>query len=233
MQAIILAGGKGSRLKPFTKVIPKPLVPIGDLPILEVVLRQLKTSGFKDVVITVNHLAELIMAFFGNGEKLGLNIDYSLEETPLGTAGPLSLIKEYDDNFLVMNGDLLTTLDYKKMMEWHKKEKNDITIACYNKKVKIDLGVIKRDGDNFTDYIEKPTYDFDVSMGIYIFDKEVMKIIKEAEILDMPDLVLRAKGIKKQIKCYIQDCIWLDIGRAEDYENAVQMFEEKKAEFLK
>jgi NDP-sugar pyrophosphorylase family protein len=233
MQAIILAGGKGSRLKPFTKVIPKPLVPIGDLPILEVVLRQLKTAGFKDVVITVNHLAELIMAFFGNGEKLGLNTSYSLEEKPLGTAGPLSLIKKFDDNFLVMNGDLLTTLDYRKMMEWHKKERNDITIACYNKKVKIDLGVIKKEGDNFTDYIEKPVYDFDVSMGIYVFNKELIKIIKEGETLDMPDLVLRARDLKKKIKCYIQDCIWLDIGRAEDYEEAVKLFGEKKSEFLK
>ena len=137
MQAIILAGGKGSRLKPFTKIIPKPLVPIGDMPILEVVLRQLKTAGFNDVIITVNHLAELIMAFFGDGKKLGLNISYSMEEKPLGTAGPLSLITEYEDDFLVMNGDLLTTLDYRKMIEWHKKEKNDLTIACYNKKVKI------------------------------------------------------------------------------------------------
>ena len=233
MQAIILAGGKGTRLKPFTTNIPKPLIPIGDLPILEVVLRQLKTSGFKDVIITVNHLAELIMAFFSDGAKLGLNIKYSLEEKPLGTAGPLSLINNLDNDFLVMNGDLLTTLDYNKMMDWHKKEKNDITIACYKKSVKIDLGVIKRDGDNFTDYIEKPTYDFEVSMGVYVFNKEIVNLIKKSEKLDMPNLILLAKEHKKKIKCFVQDCIWLDIGRVDDYEEAVKLFENKKTEFLK
>ena len=141
MQAIILAGGKGSRLKPFTTSIPKPLVPIGDTPILEVVLRQLKHSGFKDVVLAVNHLAELVMAFFGNGQKIGLNISYSVEDKPLGTVGPLTLMDDLDDNFLVMNGDLLTTINYKDLFNYHLKNKNDITIATHKKEVNIDLGV--------------------------------------------------------------------------------------------
>ena len=233
MQAIILAGGKGSRLKPFTKIIPKPLVPIGDMPILEVVLRQLKTAGFNDVIITVNHLAELIMAFFGDGKKLGLNISYSMEEKPLGTAGPLSLITEYEDDFLVMNGDLLTTLDYRKMIEWHKKEKNDLTIACYNKKVKIDYGVLERDGDVFMGCVEKPVYTYDISMGMYVFNKDMLSLVRKDERMDMPDLQIKAKKENKQIKCYLQDCIWLDIGRPEDYEEAVKIFEEKKIEFIK
>lgn len=232
MQAIILAGGKGTRLKPFTTCIPKPLIPVGDLPILEIVLRQLKHRGFSTIIMAVNHLAELIMAFFAAGEKVGLAVTYSLEEQPLGTAGPLAQMKGLDENFLVMNGDLLTTLHYDAMMAFHLSEKNDITIACYKKSVKIDLGVIKRAGDVFTDYIEKPVYDFDVSMGVYVFNRAIVDLIQPGKKLDMPDLILLARTSGKKIKCYIEDCLWLDIGRVDDYEEAVRIFEEQRSEFL-
>ena len=183
MQAIILAGGKGSRLRPFTTNIPKPLVPVDDLPILEIVLRQLRYFGFQDIVLAVNHLAELIMAFFQNGERLGLNVTYSLEETPLSTAGPLALIENLDETFLVMNGDLLTTINYKDLFDFHVNHGNDITISIYKKEIKIDLGVLQLDGARFVDYIEKPTYDFDVSMGIYVMNRTIVDLVPKNERL--------------------------------------------------
>lgn len=232
MQAIILAGGKGSRLKPFTTVIPKPLMPIGDMPVLEVVLRQLKYYGFKDIVIAVSHLSELIMAFFGNGKKLGLKISYSIEDRALGTAGPLTIIDNLDDNFLVMNGDLLTTINFKDFYNYHVTKKSEITIACYNKEVKIDLGVLEVKNGNFTDYIEKPTYKYNVSTGIYIFKRSMINSIEKGKKLDMPDFILRAKQLNRKIMCYQGDYYWLDIGRADDYEQAIEIFQERKPEFL-
>jgi NDP-mannose synthase len=233
MQAIILAGGKGSRLKPFTKVIPKPLVPISDdLSILEVVLKQLKHYGFTDIILAVNHMSKLLMAFFKNGEDLGLNISYSLEDKVLGTAGPLSLIDNLEENFLVMNGDLLTTLNYNDLYNSHLKNSCDITISTYRKEVKIDLGVIERENDNFLDYIEKPTYNFDVSMGIYIMNRSIVELIPKDSKFDIPTLVLKCKKEKKNIKLYSGDYYWLDIGRVDDYEEAVNIFAEKRSEFL-
>ena len=233
MQAVILAGGKGSRLMPFTVSLPKPLMPIDDVPILEIVLTQLKRTGYTDVVIAVNHLANLIMAFFGDGESLGLNITYSLEGDPLGTAGPLSIIDKLDENFLVMNGDLLTTLDFAALMDFHKKDAADITIATYKKEIKIDLGVLERSGKEFINYIEKPTYSFDVSMGIYIFNRRVLDHIPLGERLDMPDLILRAQKAERNIACYSGDYYWLDIGRVADYEEATALWKKKRSEFMR
>ncbi len=232
MQAIILAGGKGSRLKPFTTNIPKPLMPVDDLPILEIVLRQLKYYGFKDVVMAVNHLAELIMAFFQKGERIKLNITYSLEEKPLSTAGPIALVDHLDENFLVMNGDLLTTINYKDLFDFHVKYKNDITISTYKKEIKIDLGVLKLDGSKFIDYIEKPTYSFDVSMGIYIMNRKVVDLIPKNESMDMPSLILKARDKSYKVECYTGNYYWLDIGRVDDYEKASEIFREKRKEFL-
>lgn len=232
MQAIILAGGKGTRLKPFTTNIPKPLVPIGDIPILEVILRQLKYYGVTEVILSVNHLAELIMAFFGKGEKLGLNIKYSVEDKILGTAGPIGLVENLEENFIVMNGDLLTTLNFRKIYECHLANKNDVTIGTYKKEIKIDLGVLKLNGDKFEDYIEKPTYYFDVSMGIYVFNKSVLQNIEKNVKLDIPDLILKMNEQKKQIKVYSDNYYWLDIGRVDDYEQACEIFKNRRQEFL-
>jgi NDP-sugar pyrophosphorylase family protein len=232
MQAVILAGGEGSRLRPFTTNIPKPLVPIGDLPILEVVLRQLKYQGFTDIVLAVNRLAELIMAFFGKGEKLGLNISYSVEDKMLGTAGPIALIDNLDDNFLVLNGDLLSTINYRDLFDYHLKNKGDVTISTYKKDVKIDLGVLEVNNDSFVNYIEKPTYSYTVSMGIYVFNKSVVRHIRKGELFNMPDFILKLNSMNKVIKCYSGDYYWLDIGRVDDYEAAVKLFKEKRSEFL-
>jgi len=232
VQAIILAGGKGTRLKPFTVTIPKPLVPIGDTPILEIVLKQLKKAGFQDIVLSVNHLAEYIRAFFGDGKKNDIRITYYFEEKPLGTAGSLSMIDYLEDNFLVMNGDLLTTINYKDLFNFHINNKNDITISTYKKEVRIDLGVLKIENNCFVDYIEKPTFSYDVSMGIYVLNKKVVNFIPYKEKFDMPDLMLALKRNNMKIGCYSGNYYWLDIGRMEDYEAAIEIFSNKREEFL-
>ena len=193
MKAIILAGGKGTRLAPYTKILPKPLVPIGDMPILEILLRQMKKAGVDQVILTVGHLAELLQAFFQEGHRFGLKIDYSFENKPLGTAGPLSLIADQiDDTFLVTNGDVLTTLDIRDLVAAHQRSGAIATIAAHERQVKIDLGVLRFDGsDELMDYIEKPSYDFCVSMGIYVFEPRVLEYIPYNQYLDFPDLVLK------------------------------------------
>jgi NDP-sugar pyrophosphorylase family protein len=232
MQAVILAGGKGTRLKPFTNAIPKPLVPIGDMPILEVILKQLKRDGVTEVVIAVNHLAQLIMAFFGDGSRYGLKIRYSMEDQPLGTAGPLKLIEGLEDSFLVMNGDLLTTLSFSDLAREHARTEADLTISTYKKEVKIDLGVLRIEEGSFREYIEKPTYYFDVSMGIYMMNHAALDYIPAGQAFDLPDLVRAMSAAGRSVKCYSANYYWLDIGRVDDYETAVEIFESRKAEFL-
>lgn len=232
MRTIILAGGRGTRLRPFTNAIPKPLVPLGDKPILEIVLRQLSRHGITRVTLAVNHLASLIMSFFGNGENMGMEIDYSLEEYPLGTAGPLSLIKGLDEPFIVMNGDLLSTIDYTDLVSFHEQERAAITVGTFVKEIKIDLGVLKTNGCELVDYVEKPTYTFDVSMGIYVMNQDVVSLIDTGQHMDLPELVMKAKRRGSRVVCYRGTFDWLDIGRLEDYEKAVEVFEKNRARYL-
>ncbi len=234
MQAIILAGGKGTRLKPYTISFPKPLVPIGDYPILEIIIRQLASFGFDRVTISTGHLAELIEAYFGDGSRWGVRIEYVREYTPLNTAGALKLVEGCEDNFLVMNGDVLTTLDYGSLLGLHAKKGVKATIAAKTRESKIDFGVLKLDGEDFlSEYIEKPVYTFSVSMGVYVLSKEVRDLIKDGESIGMPDLLLRLKDSGEKVYCHRSDCYWLDIGRIDDYEKAQEEFEAKKHIFLK
>lgn len=234
MKAVILAGGKGTRLAPYTKILPKPLMPIGDMPILEVILRQLKHSGLDEIVLTVGYLSQILCAFFQNGERLGIKISYSFEDQPLGTAGPLSLIPDLNETFLVANGDVLTTLDYGDLIRAHKRSGAVATIASHAREVKVDFGVIQFDGSNqVADYIEKPSYDFFVSMGIYIFEPRVLDYIPHNQYLDFPDLVLRLIEAGESVRGYIYDGYWQDLGRADDYEQAINDFEELRPQILK
>ncbi len=234
MKAVILAGGKGTRLKPYTAFFPKPLVPVGDMPILEIVLRQLKSYNITDITMAVGHLAELLMAYFGDGNKLGLHITYSKEEQPLGTAGPLALIPNLTDDFLVMNGDILTTLDFEAFLAYHQRHRAIATIAMHERTVKIDLGVIETNATNeLVEYIEKPTYQYRVSMGIYAFQPNVLRYIAPGERLDFPDLVHRLLQHKEKIMGYPYAGNWLDIGRPDDYEQAVEEFSRLRTEFIK
>lgn len=233
MKAVILAGGKGTRLRPYTTILPKPLMPIGDMPILEVLLRQMKIAGIDEVVLTVGHLAELLRLFFQDGERLGLNISYSYEDTPLGTAGPLSLVKDLNSTFMVANGDVLTTLPLADLIAYHRERQAVATIAMHRRQVFIDLGVIQQDGDGcVTGYIEKPTYDFMVSMGIYVFEPRVLDFIESNVYLDFPDLVKQLIAAGEKVVGYPFDGYWQDLGRADDYERAVEDFDRMKADFL-
>ena len=232
MQAVILAGGKGTRLRPFTNIIPKPLVPIGSMPILEVVLRQLKHYGVHEVILAVNHLAQLIQAFFGDGANLGLRIRYSVENKVLGTAGPLQLLSDLEDSFIVMNGDLLTTINFAKLFGHHHSHDVDATIATFQKEVKIDLGVLETQEGDFLNYIEKPTYHFTVSMGIYVLNRTVLSYIPADQKYDMPELIISLKDDGRRVACYSGNYDWLDIGRVDDYETAVSIFESRRQEYL-
>jgi NDP-sugar pyrophosphorylase family protein len=233
MRAIILAGGKGTRLAPYTTVLPKPLMPVGDMPILEVVIRQLARHGFNDLTLAVGHLAELLMAYCGNGDKFKVKLDYSREDQPLGTAGPIALVPNLTDTFLVMNGDLLTTLDYTEMVRFHRNRNALATIACYQRDVKIDLGVIEMDEDNWvTDYIEKPIYRYAVSMGVYIFEPEILQYIPRGQKLDLPELVLQIMKARQKVNVFNFDGYWLDIGHPDDYKAAVDQFLSHRLAFL-
>ena len=229
MQAVILAGGKGTRLLPFTKVFPKPLVPLGDRPIIDMIIRQLKHFGFQRLTLAVGHMAEMIQTYVRNGEQYGLKIDYSFEDEPLGTVGPLAQIRDLEQTFLVMNGDLITSLDYRDLFSFHKQHGHIATIGSYRRNFKIDLGIIKNDGDDsIIDYIEKPVYDFTVSMGIYVFDLDILNYIEPHKYLDFPDLVKRLLAYGKKVMSYPFDGYWMDIGNYSDYERATEEFESIK-----
>jgi len=233
MRAIILAGGKGTRLQPYTTVLPKPLMPIGDIPIMEIVIRQLRYYGFKKITLTVGHQAALIETFFGDGKKLGVDVDYSREKTPLGTAGPLSLIDDLNETFLMMNGDLLTNLDYREMFRFHRNANAFVTLALYQKRVKINLGVISADERGFIKhYIEKPTMKYEVSTGIYVFQPQVQNYIPKGKKLDLPNLVKSLIKNNKKVIGYRFKGYWLDIGRYEDYQEAIKLFEKQRHKFL-
>jgi NDP-sugar pyrophosphorylase family protein len=233
MKAVILAGGKGTRLAPYTKILPKPLMPIGDMPILEVLLRQMKAFGIEEVIITVGHLSELLKAFFQDGSQWGLHLRYSYEEKPLGTAGPLSLVDGLDDTFLVANGDVLTNLRLCELVEFHQQNKAIATIASHCRQVKIDFGVIEWDKKpQIGNYIEKPSIDYMVSMGIYVFEPAVLTFIPKGRYLDFPDLIKILIGAGEKVVGYPFEGYWQDLGRPDDYENATADFEKMRSQFI-
>jgi NDP-sugar pyrophosphorylase family protein len=225
MKAIILAGGKGTRLKPYTHVLPKPLVPIGERPILAILIQQLKKYGIHEITLCVNHMGELIMAYFGNGEKFGVTIEYSREETPLGTIAPLKLIKNLPDDFLLMNGDLLTDLNFQVFFNYHLENKALITVGTYQRKVSIDFGIVKIENNTIKGFLEKPQYDYSVSMGIYAFNKKLLDFAPDHRPFGFDDLMLTLLKHKQEIKAYPFNGYWLDIGRPEDFDKANQDIE--------
>lgn len=229
MRAIILAGGKGVRLAPLTQVIPKPLVPISGMPVMEIVIRQLKANGFQRITLAVGYLSHLIEAYFQDGSRFGVRIDYSRENEPLGTAGPLALIEGLTEPFLVMNADILTNIDYNGLFQYHREHGGAATVAAFNREVNIDLGVIVSDGHlRIKDYIEKPTHRYLVSMGVYIFEPKVLEFIPRNDYLDFPDLVKLLINAGLSVYYYPFSGYWLDIGRHEDYQKATEEFEQGK-----
>ena len=233
MQAIILAGGKGRRLMPYTTVLPKPLMPIGDYSILEVILRQLKHYGFGRVTISTGYLHELIHAYLNSNTSLGLELSYSHEESPLGTIGPLRLLEKLDDTFLVMNGDILTDINYRELIESHKKKKAVATVATYQRDVNIDFGVLEKGADQkIVAFKEKPTFHFYVSMGVYVFSKKILDYVPDGEPFGFDQLMYTLTGEKAAVYSYPHTGYWLDIGRPDDYARSIDEFERYKDRFL-
>jgi NDP-sugar pyrophosphorylase family protein len=235
MRAVILAGGKGTRLAPYTASFPKPLVPLGDTPILEVLIRRLLQYGIVDITLTLGHLSELIIAYLQHRRSLSeqCKLRYVEEAQPTGTAGSLALVPSLDRTFLTMNGDLLTNLNFHALVDFHRAQKALLTIAVQQRDVKIDLGVIEFNGGcTVARYLEKPRSTHNVSMGIYVYEPKVLQYIEPGRHLDFPDLVVRLLDAGERVCAFSSDCLWLDIGRPDDYARAQQLFDARKQDFL-
>ena len=231
MRAIIMAGGKGTRLRPYTTLIPKPLVPLGGkYSILEIVIMQLAKSGFTHVTLAVNHLSHLIMAYFGDGDRFKVKLDYSVEESELSTIGPLTLLSDLPANFLVMNGDILCDLNYRSFFEQHVTTQSSISVSSYRRQVKIDFGVLGVDSAGLLNsFQEKPSYDFDVSMGIYCLNRSVIERLPRAQPYGFDTLMLDSLAQSQPVSVRDFSGYWLDIGRPDDYQYADENFAELSA----
>jgi NDP-sugar pyrophosphorylase family protein len=234
---VILAGGRGSRLAPYTTVLPKPLMPVGDRAILDIVMRQLAAAGFGEVTIAVGHLAHLIRAVFGDGSAHGVAIRYHEEDRALGTAGPLASIDGLDDTFLMMNGDVLTTLDYRALVRAHREAGNLLTIATHRRVVQADYGVLHVGeragaGHRVVGYEEKPAMPYTVSMGVYVVEPDAVAHVPRDEPFDLPDLVLALLAAREPVGSFPFDGYWLDIGRHDDYLRAQDEYARLMGELL-
>ena len=234
MKAVVLAGGKGTRLAPYTYILPKPMMPIGDHAILEVLLGQISRAGIKEVTLAVGHLAGLMESYFKDGSQYDLKIAYAHETKSLGTAGPLALIEGLTDTFLVCNGDILTLLDINKLVTFHKKQKAVCTIASHQRTHKINLGVIEHEDNSnrVSGYIEKPTMNFLVSMGMYVFEPKVLDYIPKGDYFDFPNLVNTLLKANEIVTCFPYDGYWRDLGNPEDFMAANDDFESMRTQFL-
>jgi NDP-sugar pyrophosphorylase family protein len=233
MRAVILAGGLGTRLRPYTTIIPKPLVPVGDRPILEHILRQLAAAGVTKVDLCVSHLGELIQVYFSQSHAVpeGIELAWHWEDEPLGTAGALRVVPDLDGTFIAMNGDVLTTLDYGALTAFHRERGAALTIATHAKRVDIDLGVIDSQDGLVTDYREKPSLHYDVSMGIYVYDARALRHLPESGPCQFPELVLALLGAGERVAVYQSDADWYDIGTFSEYERAVRDLESRPDAF--
>jgi NDP-sugar pyrophosphorylase family protein len=230
---VILAGGKGSRLRPYTVVLPKPLMPLGDHPILEVIIRQLAKCRFTHITMAVNHQADLIKAFFNNGSKWNVNIDYSLETQPLSTIGPLKLIPDLPENFLLMNGDVLTDLNLRRLYEEHVSEGRMFTIAAARRNHIVDYGVLDADGSgNLIGFREKPSFDYTVSMGVYVVNRKILDMVPDGTRYGFDNLMLDALRTGASVHVRFHDGYWLDIGRVDDYMKAIDDYEERRNQLI-
>ena len=233
VKTVILAGGKGARLKPYTAVLPKPLMPLGDRAILEIVIRQLARQGLVDITLSVGHLAHVIEAVFGDGRDHNVELTYVREDAPLGTAGSLRLVEGLDDTFLMLNGDLVTTFDFRDLVKHHRASGNLLTIATRKRQVDVDYGVLtvergNESGSQVVGFTEKPQLEFTVSMGIYVLEPAALNLIPREGYFDFPDLVRNALRANAPVGAFEYDGLWLDIGRQADYDQAIRMVEEGK-----
>ncbi|GBF32462.1 D-glycero-D-manno-heptose 1-phosphate guanosyltransferase [Desulfocucumis palustris] len=224
MQSIILAGGRGSRLNPYTQILPKPLFPIGDKPIAAILVQQLHSAGFDEIIMCLGYLADLLRAYFRDGSRFGVPIRYSVETEPLGTAGPLRKINNLEDNFLVVNGDELTTLDFRALYQYHLEKQADMTVAVQKKTTITSVGVLEVADGIVTSYSEKPARSYWASMGIYVINKDVLSLIPVDKRFDMPELVQRLLEGEARVFSYESRDLWFDIGTMADLEKAQEEF---------
>ncbi|NQU44110.1 NTP transferase domain-containing protein [bacterium] len=221
-RVVIMAGGQGARLRPYTTVLPKPLLPVGDRPVLEHVLGRVAKAGLRRVTVSVGHLAELIQAFFGDGSRWDLDIDYAIEDRPLNTMGPLTLLDDLGENFFVMNGDILSDLDLRDLWREHLDSKAALTVATFRREVKIDFGVLRYNGSDrhVRSFEEKPVLSYDVSMGIYVLNRRCLDFILKGEPFGFDQLVLALLAAQERVHAHPHTGKWLDLGRPEDYDAA-------------
>lgn len=232
MRAVLLAGGRGTRLRPYTTVIPKPLVPVGDRPIMEHVLRALYAGGTRRVDVCLGHLGELIQTYFSQAADLpaDLELDWHWEREPLGTAGALRVVPDLDETFIAMNGDVLTTLDCRALVAFHREREAALTVAMHARTVGIDLGVIESRDGLITGYREKPTLQYDVSMGIYVYEPRALAHIPDGPF-QFPDLVLALLAAGERVAAHRTDAEWYDVGTLDELERATQALEARPEAF--
>lgn len=221
MKAVLMAGGVGTRLRPLTQILPKPLLPVGERSVLEIIFEKLRSRGFDDIIIATNYKSHLFESYFGDGSRFGVRITYSREREKLGTAGPLLLVKDkLREPFLVMNGDILTNLDFAALRNFHVENKAVFTAVTKKMSVPCDYGVVESKGDRVVGLKEKPVFETEILAGIYFLDPGVLALIPEGRAFDMPDLIRAAVDSGKKVLKYPLDAYWLDIGRMSDYEKA-------------
>lgn len=225
-KAVVLAGGRGTRLAPYTSVLPKPLMPVGERAILELVVEQLEACHITDITFCVGYLSHLIKSVFDNRENGHVSINYVHEHEALGTAGPLRLVPGLTNSFIVMNGDVLTNLEYDELLDFHRENGNALTIATRDRSIKIDYGVLRLDdapsSTSIVEYEEKPEITSTVSMGIYVLEPWVVDYVPAGRHFDFPDLVQALLRAGHRVGAYRHEGLWFDIGRREDYERAVE-----------
>lgn len=234
MKAVVLAGGKGKRLEPYTTLLPKPLMPVGEYPVLEILIRQLKKHGFNKIYLAVGHLAGLIEAYFQGGKKWGVEIEYSIEKETLGTVGPLNLIRSklVESPFLVLNGDILTDLNFSMFLKYHVKNGSIMTIGVVHRFVNVDFGVLDIANGKVIGFKEKPVLEYPVSMGVYAMSPVIFEYIPTGKKFDLPDLVLELLRNGEDVFVYEYNGFWLDIGREEDFRRAQEEFAKRKGSIL-
>lgn len=227
VQALLLAGGLGTRLLPYTTVLPKPLVPVGDAPVMETLLRQLASHGIVDITVSVGHLAALIETYFGDGRRFGVTITYQHEAEPLGTAGPLRQQlsgRDSDDAILVVNGDLLTDMDFSSFVNEYRRRRPAIQVGTVRREERVELGVLSIDDDGqVRAYDEKPTHVYHASMGVYLVSAGASAWLPSAGRFDMPDLILAALAAGERVTAWRHEGVWLDIGRPDDHRRASEL----------
>jgi dTDP-glucose pyrophosphorylase/CBS domain-containing protein len=230
LQAVIMAGGLGTRLRPLTDNLPKPMLPVGDQPLMEITVNQLRAAGIRQVSVAVHHKSEKITEHFGNGQDYGLEISYINEDQPLGTAGALGLMETPQETMLVINGDILTQVDYRAMLEYHTENHADLTMAVLRYDLQVPYGVIECDGPIVTGLAEKPLLKYFVNAGIYLLEPSAHGVIPSGERFDMTELIQLLIDRGKTVAAFPVREYWLDIGQASDYQQAQEDFRLKRVQ---